>query len=87
MAFPGLSCNCSNVPTFRVDGVAGESLLKGKAQDRGVFLTRAWCGMQARDDAQAVVNRMINTKAASGQDYDHSSLVSLRQVGGFNHSP
>jgi hypothetical protein len=37
--------------------------------------------MQAKEDAQAVANRMINTKAASGQEYDLASLVSLRQVG------
>jgi len=36
---------------------------------------------QAKEDAQAVVNRMINTKSASGQDYDLGSLVNLRQVG------
>lgn len=37
---------------------------------------------QAKEDAQAVANRMINTKAASGQEYDLASLVSLRQICG-----
>lgn len=36
--------------------------------------------MQAKLEAQGVVNRMTNLKV-SGQDYNISDLVSIRQVG------